>query len=267
LLQSEKMASIGQLAAGVAHEINNPVGFVNSNMGTLRKYVDTLLNLISGYDKILEKLPSTGDLATAITQLKKQADLEFLVDDVSQLIKESIDGLTRVKNIVQSLKDFSHVGETDWQLSNLQEGIESTLVIVNNEIRFKTNLIREFGTLPLVKCLPSQLNQVFMNLIVNAAHAIKESGTITIKTGCQDDWVWVDVGDDGEGIPKENLTRIFDPFFTTKPIGKGTGLGLSLSYNIIAKHGGRIEVESEVGKGTHFTVHLPVIGPSKDEVS
>ena len=265
LMQSEKMASIGQLAAGVAHEINNPVGFVNSNMGTLRNYVDTLLKVIEGYDRIIDKLPADAGLSASVAELRKQADLEFLADDVGDLVKESMDGLTRVTNIVQSLKDFSHVGETDWQYADLHQGIESTLTIANNEFKYKAVVVREFGKLPMVKCLASQLNQVFMNLIVNASHAIKDSGVISIKTGDLGDWVWIEIGDNGEGIPKENLSRIFDPFFTTKPIGKGTGLGLSLSYNIVAKHGGRIEVDSEVGKGTRFTIHLPVNGPIEVE--
>lgn len=258
LLQSEKMASIGQLAAGIAHEINNPVGFVNSNMGALRNYVETLFGVITGYDRIFSTLAANQDAAMSVAKLKKQADLEFLQEDVVQLVKESMDGLTRVKDIVQALKDFSHVGETDWQFSDLHQGLESTLNIANNEFKYKASVVREYGEMPQVKCLVSQLNQVFMNLIVNASHAIKEAGVITIRTGCADEWVWIEIGDNGEGIPAENLTRIFEPFFTTKPVGKGTGLGLSLSYNIIAKHNGRIEVASEVGKGTRFTIHLPV---------
>ncbi|HEX8956961.1 MAG TPA: ATP-binding protein [Burkholderiaceae bacterium] len=260
LLQSEKMASIGQLAAGVAHEINNPVGFVNSNMGSLNHYVDTLFEVIDGYDKILSAGKGAQESARAVGELKARADLEFLREDVVQLVRESMDGLTRVKNIVQSLKDFSHVGETDWQYADLHAGLDSTLTIANNEIKYKADVVRDYGQLPLVNCLVSQLNQVFMNLIVNASHAIRERGTITIRTGCADDWVWIAVEDTGQGIPPENLTRIFEPFFTTKPVGQGTGLGLSLSYNIVSKHNGRIEVKSEVGKGTCFTIHLPVDG-------
>ena len=257
LLQSEKMASIGQLAAGVAHEINNPVGFVNSNMNSLRGYVDALFELIDGYDKLVAGTPT----AAAAEQLKKQVDLQYLKEDAVALVKESMDGLKRVKDIVQALKDFSHVGETDWQMADLHQGLESTLNIANNEFKYKATIVREYGQLPLVKCLASQLNQVFMNLIVNAAHAIKECGVITIRSGASEGWVWVSVSDTGAGIAPENLPRIFEPFFTTKPVGQGTGLGLSLSYNIINKHGGRIEVESEVGKGTTFTVHLPVEPP------
>jgi two-component system NtrC family sensor kinase len=261
LLQSEKMASIGQLAAGIAHEINNPVGFVNSNMGSLRTYVETLFKVIDGYDQAVGRLSNNAEIAAPIAQLKKQADLEYLKDDVTELVKESMDGLKRVKDIVQSLKDFSHVGETDWQVADLHHGLDSTLNIANNEFKYKATVNKQYGKLPLVKCLASQLNQVFMNLIVNASHAIKDTGVITIRTGCENDWVWIEVGDSGVGIPAENLTRIFEPFFTTKPIGQGTGLGLSLSYNIVTKHGGRIEVDSEIGKGTRFTVHLPVNPP------
>ncbi len=258
LLQSEKMASIGQLAAGVAHEINNPVGFVNSNMGSLRSYVETLFKVIDGYDELLARTNNSPDAAAAVKQLREQADLEFLKEDVTALVTESMDGLKRVKDIVQSLKDFSHVGETDWQMADLHHGLDSTLNIAHNEFKYKATIDKQYGQLPLVKCLASQLNQVFMNLIVNASHAIKESGVITIRTGTEDNWVWIEVADTGVGIPPENLSRIFDPFFTTKTVGQGTGLGLSLSYNIVKKHGGRIDVESEVGKGTRFTIRLPV---------
>jgi len=166
-----------------------------------------------------------------------------------------------VRDIVQSLKDFAHIGETDWQLADLHAGIDSTLTIAANEFKYKATVSKEYGQLPSVKCLPSQINQVFMNLIVNASQAIQANGIITVRTGYADDWVWVEVGDNGAGIAPDILTRIFDPFFTTKPVGKGTGLGLSLSYNIVTKHGGRIEVASELGKGTRFTVHLPVNPP------
>lgn len=258
LLQSEKMASIGQLAAGIAHEINNPIGFINSNMGALRAYVDTLCELADSIDQTVRSLPGQDDLKANIVKLKKQADYEFLKEDVAELVRESLDGLKRVKDIVQALKDFAHIGETDWQYADLHAGIDSTLTIASNEFKYKATIKKEYGKLPPVKCLASQLNQVFMNLIVNAAHAIRENGVITIRTGCENDWVWVEIGDNGCGIPPEILNRIFEPFFTTKAVGKGTGLGLSLSYNIVTKHGGRIEVASEPGQGARFTVHLPV---------
>jgi PAS domain S-box-containing protein len=258
LLQSEKMASIGQLAAGIAHEINNPIGFVNSNMGALKSYVDTLCQLTDSFGQTLQSRSGQEELKTEIAQLKKQADYDFLKDDVAELVKESLDGLKRVRDIVQSLKDFAHIGETDWQLADLHAGIDSTLTIAANEFKYKATLKKEYGTMPPVKCLTSQLNQVFMNLIVNAAQAIQDKGVITIRTGSEDDWVWVEIGDTGCGMPPEVMNRIFEPFFTTKPVGKGTGLGLSMSYNIVAKHGGRIEVASEAGQGTRFTVRLPV---------
>lgn len=264
LLQSEKMASIGQLAAGIAHEINNPIGFVNSNMGTLKGYVETLCNVVEGYDNALGDLVERPDAKAAISTLKTKADFEFLREDVTDLVRESLDGLKRVRDIVQSLKDFAHIGETDWQPSDLHAGIDSTLNIAANEIRYKANIVKEYGKLPPVKCLPSQLNQVFMNLIVNAAHAMVDSGTITIRSGTgPDGWVWVSVQDTGQGIGADIMTRIFDPFFTTKPVGKGTGLGLSLSYSIVTKHGGRIAVDSTLGVGSTFTVHLPIEPPAE----
>jgi PAS domain S-box-containing protein len=263
LLQSEKMASIGQLAAGIAHEINNPVGFVNSNMGSLKNYVVTLLDVIDQYDKAAAGQPA---LAAQLAALRKKADLEFLREDVTDLVRESMDGLKRVKDIVQALKDFSHVGETEWQVADLHHGLDSTLNIVSNEIKYKARVDKQYGLLPPVTCLASQLNQVFMNLLVNAAHALREQGVITIRTGTAAGeggaWVWVEVGDNGCGIAPENLNRIFEPFFTTKPVGSGTGLGLSLSYGIVNRHGGRIEVASVVGQGTRFTVHLPVQPPT-----
>ena len=255
LLQSEKMASIGQLAAGVAHEINNPVGFVNSNLGTLGKYIANMFEVISAY----EAAESGGSAALAeVAQIKKKVDFPYLVEDIPSLLKESQDGLVRVKRIVQDLKDFSHVDESNWQHANLEQGIDSTLNVVANEIKYKAEVVKAYAGLPDIECMPSQLNQVFMNLLLNAAQAIESKGVITVRTGKSGDEVWVEVEDTGKGIPAENLGRIFDPFFTTKPVGKGTGLGLSLSYGIVQKHNGRFEVKSTVGKGSAFRVYLPV---------
>ncbi|MET1077669.1 MAG: response regulator [Pseudomonas sp.] len=258
LLQSEKMASVGQLAAGIAHEINNPVGFVNSNMGTLERYVRTLLQVIEEMEATVRRSSASVELLPELNQIKQQAEIDFLKEDIFELLSESNEGLVRVKDIVQSLKDFSHMGESTWVEADLHHGLETTLNIANNEIKYKAKVIRQFGQIPPVKCIASQLNQVFMNLLINAAQAMETPGTITLRTGCQDQWVWIEISDDGSGIPSETLKRIFEPFFTTKPIGSGTGLGLSLSYGIVKKHGGRIEVTSELGKGTCFTVHLPV---------
>jgi signal transduction histidine kinase len=258
LMQSEKLASIGQLAAGVAHEINNPIGYVYSNLGTLEKYVQDTFVLLDLYEQAEIAITDNG-VRAKLSDAKEKLDIVFLKEDLRALMNESKDGITRVKNIVQNLKDFSHVDiAEEWHYSNLHNGIDSTLNIVNNEIKYKAIVVKVYGVIPEVECLSSQLNQVFMNMLVNAAHAIDEHGTITISTGQQNDEVWVEISDTGKGIPPEYMQKIFDPFFTTKPIGKGTGLGLSLSYGIIQKHHGRIEVRSEVNKGTTFRVLLPI---------
>lgn len=258
LLQSEKLASIGQLAAGVAHEINNPIGFINSNLGSLRQYVTDLLELITVYSSMEQTITDTGILEK-IKTIKNNIEFDYLRDDVKELLSESIDGIDRVKKIINDLKDFSRVDTTETEWADLHNGIDSTLNMVHNEIKYNAKVVKEYGDLPDVKCVVAQLNQVFMNLLVNAAHAIDEQGTITIRTGTEsDDKVWIQISDTGKGISEENIKKIFDPFFTTKPVGKGTGLGLSLSYGIIGKHGGTFDVQSEVGKGTSFTVHLPI---------
>jgi PAS domain S-box-containing protein len=256
LLQSEKMASIGQLAAGVAHELNNPIGFVHSNLGTLQGYLQDVFAIVDAYEKSAEVLPA-ADLA-GIDTLKREKDLAYLRQDAFQLMDESRDGLARVRKIVQDLKDFSRVGDNDWRWADLHEGLDSTLNIVWNELKYKCRVHKEYGQLPQVYCLPSQLNQVFMNLLVNAGQAIEDKGEITLRSGTEGDRVWIEIADTGKGIARENLTRIFEPFYTTKPVGKGTGLGLSLSYSIVKKHQGSIEVHSEVGRGSTFRVILPV---------
>jgi PAS domain S-box-containing protein len=258
LLQSEKMASIGQLAAGVAHELNNPIGFVHSNMGSLEGYLNDLFAIIDAFEVVEPSNAGTSPQLDVVRKLKEEKDYAFIKSDVAQLMTESKDGLVRVRKIVQDLKDFSRVGEAEWQWADLHRGIDSTLNIVWNELKYKCKVHKEYGDLPEVHCLPSQLNQVFMNLLVNAGQAIVDQGEITIRTGREEEQVWIEVADTGAGIPQENLNRIFEPFFTTKPVGKGTGLGLSLSYSIILKHHGKIEVSSIVGKGTTFRVVLPI---------
>ena len=264
LLQSEKLASIGQLAAGVAHEINNPVGYVNSNLGTLKTNIDDLFKIMDHYH-VLENQIQDENLLIPIIKIKKELDFDYIKDDISSIINESQEGLTRVKQIVQDLKDFSHVDEADWQWADLHAGINSTLNVAQNEIKYKAEVIKEFNDIPTIECFPSQLNQVFMNLFVNSAHAIEEQGTITVQTGIKDDEVFVAVTDTGKGMDKETQSHIFEPFYTTKPVGTGTGLGLSLSYGIIEKHHGRIELKSEVGKGTTFTIWLPIKQPESEE--
>lgn len=262
LMQSERMASIGQLAAGVAHEINNPIGFIFSNFGTLERYLGDLFQMLSAYEEAESALVGSP-VGIQLKALREKIELDYLKDDIPSLMAESKDGITRVRNIVQNLKDFSRVDTSQkWVLADLHHGLDSTLNIVNNEIKYKADVIKVYSELPDIECLPSELNQVFMNLLVNAAHAIhRDRGTITVTTRTQGDHVWVEIQDDGEGIAKENIGRIFDPFFTTKPVGKGTGLGLSLSYGIVKKHYGNIEVESEKGVGTLFRVKLPIQHP------
>lgn len=257
LLQSEKMASIGQLAAGVAHEINNPIGFVSSNLGSLRGYVEPLFGLLT----LLKNTPPDtlpANVRDELARVDAAIDLEFVQEDVPQLLEESEDGLIRVKKIVQDLKDFSRVDHADWQDADLNAGLESTLNVVMNEVKYKAEVRKNLQTLPPVRCIAAQLNQVFMNLIVNAAHAIPERGTITLASRAEGDWVCIEVSDTGTGMTEEVKRRIFEPFYTTKPVGKGTGLGLSLSFSIVQKHGGRIEVESEPGVGTCFKVWVPI---------
>ncbi len=257
LLQNEKMAAIGQLAAGVAHEINNPVGFINSNLNTLANYMKNIIEVIDLYQAAEPLLEQHETFAERVKTAKDNLDLDYIKEDVPKLVKECIDGASRVTQIVQDLKEFSHVDEAEWQPTDLLQGIDSTLNIVNNEIKYKAEVVKEYSELPPVECFASQINQVFMNLLVNAAHAIKEFGTITIRTGIKDSDVWIEIIDTGQGIEPEHINRLFEPFFTTKPVGTGTGLGLSLSFSIVKKHHGRIEVQSKVGQGTCFTVWLP----------
>jgi signal transduction histidine kinase len=242
----------------VAHEINNPIGYVGSNLGTLNGYLKNLFEVVAAYEEVENTVADSTALAR-VKAVKNKVDMEFLKEDVQSLLRESQEGIIRVKKIVQDLKDFSRADSGDeWHFANLHQGLDSTLNVASNEIKYKADVKKEYGDIPDVECLPSQLNQVFMNLLVNAAHAIEGRGAITLRTGQQGEEVWVEVADTGKGIAPEHINKIFDPFFTTKPVGKGTGLGLSLSYGIIQKHHGRIEVKSEVGKGASFKVWLPV---------
>ncbi len=258
LLQSEKMASLGQLSAGVAHELNNPIGFVYSNMGTLEGYLNDIFIINSAYEALEALADENSPALERVRQLKRNADYDYIKQDIFQLMAQSKDGLARMRKIVQDLKDFAHVGEEGWQWIDLHKGIESTLNIVWNELKYKCRVVKEYSDVPEIYCMASQINQVFMNLLVNAGQAIETSGVITIRTGKEGDGVWVEIADTGKGIPADALKRIFEPFYTTKPVGEGTGLGLSLSYGIVQKHGGHIDVSSETGKGTVMRVWLPV---------
>jgi len=267
LLHSEKMASIGQLAAGVAHEINNPTGFVSSNLKTLSEYIQDLSDLTKEYRRLVEKLkqnpgPDGGILAVSeqvkrISKLEEEIDLDFVLKDIVELIEESQEGAERIKKIVLDLKDFAHPGDDKPKLADINKNMDSTINVVWNELKYKADVIKDYGNLPQVKCYPQLLNQVFLNLLVNAAHSIEKRGEIQIKTRANNGYVEIIIIDTGSGIPKENLPKIFDPFFTTKKIGQGTGLGLNVVYNIIEKHRGEIDVKSDVGKGTTFTIRIP----------
>ena len=265
LVQSEKLASVGQLAAGVAHEINNPIGFIMSNLGTLKNYTDVMQELIHGYrgysSSVREQSPQP-DVLDRLKELEDKEDIEFVLDDIGDLLHDSIEGTKRVKDIVAGLKSFSRVDEAKMCDDDLHKGIDSTLKVVENEIKYKCEVVKDYGDLPLVYCNVAQLNQVFMNLIVNAAQAMETQGTITITTRQEDDFAVLRFRDTGSGIPADKIGNIFDPFFTTKPVGSGTGLGLSISFGVIQDHGGTIDVSSEVDAGTEFTIRLPLAGAS-----
>jgi two-component system NtrC family sensor kinase len=258
LLQQEKMASIGQLAAGVAHEINNPMGFITSNIGALGKYTDRFNSFVAAVDEELAASDVTPELRERLLVCKKRLKVDFMLEDIPNLLAETLNGAERVKKIVQDLKEFSRVDAAEYAVVDLNQCLESTIHIFGNTLSSKAQLTTEFGEIPAITCLPQQLNQVFMNLLQNADQAIAGEGVIRVRTRCEGDNVFVEISDDGCGIAPEHLERIFEPFFTTRAVGKGTGLGLSISYDIIHKHLGEITVDSTVGKGTTFTVMLPV---------
>ncbi len=263
LLQAEKMASIGQLAAGVAHEINNPIGFVSSNLETLQHYCQTLVQAVDYAGQLFAKLPST-ELAVSFQQYSNQHNLNFLLQDMPDLIVESLEGTGRVMSIVKSLREFSHVDSSEWKETSLIDGMESTLRIINNELKYKATIHKNYQEqMPLVYCQSMQINQVFMNLLLNAAQAMEQPGDIYIRISTEEKFAIVSVRDTGSGIAPQHLTKVFDPFFTTKPVGTGTGLGLSLSYSIIQKHHGKLSVTSQQGQGTEFVIALPLpAGPA-----
>ncbi len=262
LIQAQKMESVGQLAAGVAHEINNPVAFVKSNLETLEEYLQIYLKLVTLYEKVTPCLDPVSreraaEYLSAIEELQKQEHIECVSQDIFNLMEESKEGLRRVIEIVRSLKSFARKDEEKKQMADINECIKTTLKVVWNELKYKCKVIVDLGELPLIPCHPGQLNQVLMNLLVNAAQAIPEKGEIVIETKAEPEKVIIRISDNGQGIAEEHLSKIFNPFFTTKPISTGTGLGLSITYDIIQKHGGNIEVSSKLGLGTTFTIHLP----------
>ena len=257
LRQSEKLASIGQLAAGIAHEINNPMGFITSNLSSLQRYFTHLFQLIALYEKSSAE-PANPILPQQIQSLRDEIDIDFLKEDIGPLFQDSIEGAVRVRRIIQDLLHFSRAGENYWEWANLQDGLNSTLNILSNELKYKADVIREYGDIPQVHCMPAQLNQVFMNMLLNAVHSIDIHGEIRVKTGVHQNQVYISIADTGSGMSPEVKAKIFDPFFTTKRLGTGTGLGLSVAYGIIKKHQGHIDVQSEPGQGSVFTVWLPL---------
>ncbi len=244
LIMKEKMASLGNLVAGVAHEINNPIGAVNSSADNARRAVLKLRELLNAderlcgamkdpeFDKLLKVLDDNTVIATTASK--------------------------RIAHIVKSLKNFARLDEAEFQRASIEEGLDTTLTLVHHEFKNRIEIFREYGSIPPILCFPNELNQVFMNLLVNASQAIPDKGTVTVKTAKDRDWVYVTIADSGVGIPPQNLKRIFDPGFTTKGVGVGTGLGLSISYNIVKKHDGEISVTSALGSGTEFTIKLPL---------
>ncbi len=249
LYQAEKMASIGQLAAGVAHEINNPIGFIKSNLSTAQSYVKKCRSIAG-----LVKSEGGEKLVSAW----KSADMDFVLNDFDALLQESVSGSDRVARIVADLKGFSNVDQAEEESVNLNDNIRSVCNVAANQISSQAEMLLELGELPMLRCLPGQLNQVFLNLLLNAAQAMKTRGEIRIKTNFLNGKICIQIADTGRGIPAEALSRIFDPFFTTRDVGQGTGLGLTVSRDVIVAHGGRIEVESEIGVGTTFTIYLPL---------
>lgn len=252
LVHTAKMASLGNLVAGVAHELNNPIGFIYSNMSHLRDYSQKLIHLID----VAEKHPSD------LKQEKAKADLDYIEKDLPKLISSCEDGARRTRDIVLGLRNFSRLEEAQIKQVDIHEGLENTLSLLTGELKNRITVKKSFDRLPKVNCYPSQLNQVFMNMLSNAAQAIENEGEIYLTTkNLGDDRVEISIRDTGKGMNKQTLEKVFDPFFTTKGVGSGTGLGLSISYGVIQKHGGDILVSSEAGKGTEFKIILPVNGP------
>jgi two-component system NtrC family sensor kinase len=267
LVQSEKMAVIGQLAAGVAHEINNPVGFIASNLDTLSDYLIDLRELVDKQGKCLEMLSGKGQrdngLLDDLQVFMDRINLDYLLPDINQLIGDSIEGAQRVEQIVADLSDFSYLSAPQASLEDINVLLQKSINIAASELKYKADIDLQLADIPTVVCYGGKIGQVFLNLLVNAAHAIKDRGLITVATGRDGDRVWIDISDDGCGISKDNLGKIFDPFFTTKDIGKGTGLGLHVVKAAVEVHRGEIFVSSEEGCGASFKIVLPIAGTAR----
>ena len=256
-LQEEKMASIGRLAAGLAHEINNPMAYVVSNLTILGKYIDRLNKFIKIQSECIHSFCDT-EIVEELNKSSKRLKLDYIIDDSNQLIEDSLEGANKVKNIIQNLKMFSGIDNVEYEEADINSGLESTIKIVCDEFKHKTKVIREYGNIPMIRCNLAQINQAFLNILLNAVHSIRERGEITVRTRCNDGFTYVSISDTGRGIPRDNLGRVFDPFFTTKEAGTGTGLGLYITYDIVKKHDWDINIESKVGEGTTLTIKIPV---------
>jgi len=265
ILQQEKLAAIGQLAAGIAHEINNPIGFIASNLNTLNQYNEKLSAYLEAENNLLLQLPE--NLKSEFEGLRKKQKIALLSEDLPELVSDCLDGTERMKKIVTGLKSFARKDDSEQRLADINLCIEDAITVSWNELKYKAQVERDFGDLPQTFCYPQQLSQVFMNLLINAAHAIEKQGTISIHTRHRDDSNEVIVKDSGCGISPENLAKIFEPFFTTKEQGKGTGLGMSIAREIIDRHQGTIEVESELGTGTTFVLKFPVLPICTGEIN
>lgn len=258
LVQSEKMASLGQLTAGVAHELNNPLNFITTSINPLRRNMEDFLSLFSKYDSIIEDKNLSEEFSDVI-KLKKDLEYSFLVKETQDLLKGVTEGASRSEQIVKDLRTFSRMDENEFKAVNIHEGIESTLLLLRNKVKDRITIHRNFGNIQHVECLPGKLNQVFMNILTNSILAIENKGDIFIETSGFEDKARISIRDNGKGMPKEVLDHIFEPFYTTREVGEGTGLGLSISYSIIEEHNGTIEVLSDPGLGSEFIITLPFI--------
>ncbi|MBE9396166.1 two-component sensor histidine kinase [Pontibacterium sp. N1Y112] len=259
-MQNEKLATLGTLSAGVAHEINNPLAFVLSNLESLPVYKQAFMQLLKFNQGCINDSSMPSQFREELKQLIEREDLEFLSEDMSGLIDDTVEGIQRVKEIVQNLRSFSRTQGSDYVEADLLEGISSTIKLLNAELKNSVTLKLDLDPLPRIVCNPNQLNQVFLNLIMNAKHALADSSKPLIKvtTSVCDEIIHIRIADNGCGMPPEVLKEIFVPFYTTKPIGQGTGMGLAIAYGIVRDHGGKINVRSQVGRGTVFDVELPV---------
>jgi signal transduction histidine kinase len=257
LVQSEKMASLGQLTAGIAHEINNPINFVTANIQPLKEDLQDILRVLGRYDDLVREKGLQNEFKE-IEALKQEAQIDYTLKEVTDLLRGIEDGATRTSEIVKGLRNFSRLDQNVYRKANLNESLESTLTLLHSSYKNRIEIVREFGQLQEVDCYPGKINQVFMNLLSNAIQAIPEQGKIFITTSQLEDCVRISIRDTGTGMSDDVRKKIFDPFFTTKDVGKGTGLGLSISFGILQKHRGDIDVFSEVGKGTEFVITIPV---------